>query len=62
MYYYIMRGVIIELVIILHHRLYIISYLIVTYFSVFKLRFTVRASASAMAPESPISFLSRLCK
>ena len=62
MYYYIMRGVIIELIIILHHRFYIISYIIVTYFSVFKLWFTVRALANALAPESSISFLSRLWK
>ena len=33
---------------------------IVTYFSVFKLWFTLRASASAVAPESPILFHSRL--
>ena len=33
---------------------------IVTYSSVVKLWFTLRASASAVAPESPIGFLSRL--
>ena len=33
-----------------------------SYFSVFKLWFTLRASASAMAPDSPILFLSRLWK
>ena len=35
---------------------------IVTYFSVVKLWFTLRASASAVAPESPIPFHSRLWK
>ena len=43
------------------------SYLIVTYFSVFKLWFTLRASARAVAAESsipllPITFCSRLWK
>ena len=33
-----------------------------TYFRVFKLWFTLRASARVVAPESPISFLSRLWK
>ena len=33
---------------------------IVTYFSTFKLLFTLRASASAEAPDSPIAFPSRL--
>ena len=33
---------------------------IVTYFSVFKLWFTIRVSASSMAPESSILFLPRL--
>ena len=35
---------------------------IVTYSSVIKLWFTLRASASAAAPESPISFSQRLWK
>ena len=35
---------------------------IVTYFSVFKLWFTLRVSASAEAPETPIAFPSRLWK
>ena len=35
---------------------------IVTYFSVVKLWFTLRVSASAMAPESPIPFPSTLWK
>ena len=35
---------------------------IVTYSSVVKLWFTLRASARAVAPESPILFLSRLWK
>ena len=38
------------------------SYLVVTYFSVFKLWFTLRVSASAVAPESPIEFHPRLWK
>ena len=33
-----------------------------SYFSIFKLLFTLRASASAVAPESPTSFPSRLWK
>ena len=37
-------------------------YLLVTYFSVLKLWFTLRASASAEAPEAPILFSSRLWK
>ena len=37
-------------------------YGIVTYFSTFKLWFTLRASASAEAPDSPILFSSRLWK
>ena len=39
---------------------YYTSYLLVTYFSVFKLWFTLRAPASAEAPESSIAFNSRL--
>ena len=38
------------------------SFLLVTYFSVFKLWFTLRAPASADAPESPITFPPRLWK
>ena len=38
------------------------SYLLVTYFSVSKLWFTLRPSASAAAPEPPIPLLSRLWK
>ena len=38
----------------------ITRYLVVTYFSVFKLWFTLRVSASAAAPESSILFHSRL--
>ena len=34
----------------------------ITYLSVFRLQFTLKASASAEAPESPISFSSRLLK
>ena len=34
----------------------------IRYFSVFKLWFTLRALASAVAPESPISFCPRLWK
>ena len=45
-----------------HNTLLISQYgaRIITYFSVVKLWFTLRASASAEAPESPISFPSRL--
>ena len=39
-----------------------VLYKIVTYFSVFKLRFTLRAPASAEAPESPTLLDSRLWK
>ena len=35
---------------------------VVTYFNDFKVWFTLRASASAVAPQSPISFNSRLLK